>query len=168
MVTRRHANGINGHGTSTVRIDGLARLAQSGLVDGDARSLGITYHDAAEVARMCDTFKPLPAMRIPYWRADDMAKPLAPWPSLPQFYRLRYLGRLDASFADNTRKPPRYAQPSGTGVCAYFPRVGGIDWPTVMRSPTMPLIVTEGELKAAASCKISFPAIGLGGVWNWR
>jgi hypothetical protein len=45
-------------------------------------------------------------------------------------------------------KPSRYTQPRNTGVCAYFPQL--TNWEALAsKDPDEPLLITEGELKAA-------------------
>jgi predicted P-loop ATPase len=60
----------------------------------------------------------------------------------------------------------KYLQSSGTAPHAYFPR--GIDWSAIFSDPTKELLITEGELKAAAATKHGFPTVGLGGVDSFR
>ena len=38
----------------------------------------------------------------------------------------------------------------------------------VLADPTKPLILTEGEKKAAKAMQEGFPTIGLVGVWGWQ
>lgn len=106
-----------------------------------------------------------PGLVIPYFGVDG--KPLAPRPEWPPFYRLRYLGKQPTDFKTAAGvKPPRYVQPPRSSVCAYFPKV--IDWAALAKNPGDDVIITEGELKAAAACLAGFPTIGLGGVWNFQ
>jgi hypothetical protein len=66
-------------------------------------------------------------------------------------------------------KPQRYAQPCNSGSAAYFsPTLTGYAWREVANTPTIPIVITEGELKAACCCSLGVPTIGLGGVNNWR
>src|SRR5690606_20977739 len=51
-------------------------------------------------------------------------------------------------------------------VCAYFPKTA--KWSEIAKDPEYEVIITEGELKAAAATEAGFPTIGLGGVWNFR
>ena len=67
--------------------------------------------------------------------------------------------RMQPLEADQTLKP------SETGVCAYFPT--NVDWKPILPNVDAPLIITEGELKAAKACKEGFPTIGLGGVRSY-
>ena len=62
----------------------------------------------------------------------------------------------------------RYAQAPDTINGVYMPRLPGIDWVDLLRQPAEPLVITEGELKAACAVKHGIPTVGLGGVWNWK
>jgi hypothetical protein len=64
------------------------------------------------------------------------------------------------------KKHIRYVQEPYTAPVAYFPM--NYDWSELIDDPDKPLIITEGEFKAAKACKDGFPTIGLGGVYNWR
>jgi hypothetical protein len=66
---------------------------------------------------------------------------------------------------DAEGKPAKYESPRGAGNHAYFPPIG----PTgkSLSDPTRPLLVTEGEKKAAKASQEGFACIGLSGVWNW-
>lgn len=145
---------------------GLAKLAASGLDANDAKRLGIDILEPNETARLHPAFKPLPALRLAYRDPRDPTKPLTPQPRHPPFYRLRYLAQ-PAGFTQVTdAKPLRYVQEPGSGVCAYFP--ANHDWPKTLKDAETPLLITEGELKAAKGCKEDFVTIGLGGVYNFK
>ena len=61
---------------------------------------------------------------------------------------------------------PKYLQESKTVPGAYFH--ASYAWAACLDDPDVPLILTEGEKKAAKGCEVGFATIGLGGVWNWR
>lgn len=138
------------------------KLASSGLTMEDAAELRLTWHSAVETRALDPTFWGLPSLRIPYL-APDGVTPLRSGPGWPEFYRVRAL-RLPAN--ENPKHFPKYLQPPNSGVCAYFSPT--IDWPATLAEPEMRIIITEGELKAAKACREGFPAIGLGGVYNYR
>lgn len=152
--------------SSSVAALARAKLESSGILAHDAAAIGF---EPVDDARTLDpAFEGRPALKIPYYRPGTVAEPLRPHPRWPGFYRVRYLGDPPPSFADQTAaKESRYAQPPGSGVCAYFPR-GVCDWADTLKDVKRPLIITEGELKAAKACCESFPTIGLGGVFNWK
>lgn len=58
-----------------------------------------------------------------------------------------------------------YRQPANSSNFVYFPPKFQ---QALIRSEVDYLIITEGEKKAAAACKIDIPAVGLGGVDSWR
>lgn len=142
---------------------GKDKVLSSGLTTAQADALGM--YEVVSAAALDKAFEARPALVIPYFGTDK--KPLSSHPKWPNFYRLRYLGRDLIGFKELAgEKPQRYAQPAGSGVCAYFPR--NADWPVIAPDPEYEIIITEGELKAAAACGAGFPTIGLGGVWNFR
>ncbi|MCE5247614.1 DUF3854 domain-containing protein [bacterium] len=142
-----------------------AKLAESGLTPEQGAALGMAYLEDADAAHPGAGYEARPALRIPYFGLDG--GPLAAAPKWPQFERVRYLGPKTESFAAVAgAKERRYAQPPGTGVCAYLPRV--LPWKTIASDPARDLVITEGELKASCAAVRGFAAVGLGGVWNFR
>lgn len=142
---------------------GKDKILSSGLTSAQADALGI--YEVVSAAQLDKSLEAKPALVIPYYGTDK--KPLSSHPKWPNFYRIRYLGKDPIDFKQLAgEKPQRYAQPAGSGVCAYFPR--SADWPVIAPDPEYDIIITEGELKAAAACAAGFPTIGLGGVWNFR
>lgn len=142
------------------------RLAASGLKDTHGKAMGL---EAVQSAAALDShFYALPALLIPYWHPTKPTERLAA-PGAPPFYRARYLAEPSQGFATIAgEKPPRYVQPLGSAVHAYFPRDVGIDWKKACADPSVPLLITEGELKAAKACAEGYACIGLGGVWSFR
>lgn len=144
---------------------GEAKLASSGLTIEDAKILGMTFLSGEQTAALHPAFKPLCSLRIDYLDPAD-GKPLSDWPGSKPFYRLRYL-ETGTDFSSLTeKKPVRYVQEPNTAPVAYYP--ANQDWSGLLDDTDQPLIITEGELKAAKACKEGFPTIGLGGVYNWR
>lgn len=139
-----------------------AKLASSGLTLADGKALRFEPLAAAAVPRLSQSFKPYPAIKLPYFGPD--LKPLEARPRWGQFYRIRYLD-IPAGF-DGKPSIHKYDQPPESGLCAYFPPNG--KWPLWVKDHAIPLIITEGELKAAKSVKDGFAAIGLGGVWSFK
>lgn len=133
-------------------------LKDSGLTDAVAKKLkllpqpadkapaGIPYKGAGFV--------------IPYFDLDG--KPT-------KFWRWRYLEEVKASGFSGLikRKPLRYVQPKNSVSEIYLPPLR--DWRKVAADSLAPIIITEGEKKAAAGTSLSpYPTIGLGGVWSWK
>lgn len=141
-----------------------AKLQSSGLTLADAKALGIDVLGPDDTAALGQPT--LPALRFNYY--DMSGAPMKDWPGAdrPPFYRLRFLEvKKDFNAMNPDAKPLRYVQPAGTMCCAYFPRTQ--DWAAAF-APGEPIIITEGELKAACACKAGFPTIGLGGVHSWK
>lgn len=143
---------------------GEAKLKSSGLTLDDAKLLSMHCLGAQQTAALHPAFKQLCSLRIDY--LDPDGKPLSDWPGSKPFYRLRYLetGTDFSSLVE--KKPVRYVQEPNTAPVAYYP--ANQDWSGLLDNIDQPLIITEGELKAAKACKEGFPTIGLGGVYNWR
>lgn len=139
------------------------KIKSSGLTRKDAEELGMSFLTRAQTVQLGPKFKELKSLRIDYF--DHMGQPLSDWPKGKPFFRVRYLEEpqgLDAI----TKKQPRYAQVIGTAPVAYLARTQ--NWAELLTDTSKPLIITEGEFKAAKACKEGFPTIGLGGVYNWR
>jgi hypothetical protein len=142
-----------------------AKLKSSGLTLKDAEVLGITYLTRDETAALCESFERFRSLRLDYF--DHAGKPAFDWPGVKTpFYRIRYLEEPQGFESMTEQKAQRYAQPPNTAPVAYFPR--NVDWTKLVKDPSKPIVVTEGELKAAKACREGFPTIGLGGVYNWR
>ena len=144
----------------------LAKIEASGLDANDLTKLHMTVLTAAETGALHASFKLVPSLKIDYIDPAT-GKPLSPMPEWSNFFRTRYL-KLEADSASvlTHEKPQRYAQMPGSGVCAYFPT--NVDWKVIIDDERTPIIITEGELKAACACKYGYPTIGIGGVWNWQ
>lgn len=143
------------------------RYKESGLTVNDAKILGLQPITAKQTQALGSKFKALPAIRIPYMDPFRPGQALKPWPKWPDFYRLRYLGKPDGFESQTEKKAIRYAQPPESGVCAYFP-TNFKDWAKILKNNGEPIIITEGEFKAAKSCKEGFATIGLGGVYSFK
>jgi hypothetical protein len=122
----------------------LADLARSGLTAADARKM--------QMFPAIDADGNLGYI-IPYMHADG--KPSS-------FYRLRYLEDVHNK---KTGKLQRYAQPEGSKNQIYLSTLR--DWPAIFAGDA-PLLVTEGEKKAAKGCKEGITTIGTGGVDSWQ
>lgn len=144
---------------------GTTKLASSGLTLGDARQLYIEPLSSIQTQKLHPSFKQLCSLKIAYH--DHLGKPLPDWHNAAPFYRLRYLEVATDFEALSKKKTIRYVQEPGTSPVAYYPQ-NYIGWADLCKNPDEPLIITEGELKAAKACKEGFPTLGLGGVYNWR
>jgi len=146
----------------SVKLLAIDKLRSSGLDAIGLDALHMQPLTAEETSGISPTFAPCPSLRINYIDPRT-AQPMRHRPGFPPFFRIRYLGPTVPTQKDG--KPIRYMQPSNIGVCAYFAPVGQ-DWPSVLKDTDVPLVFTEGELKAAKACSMGVPTIGLGGVSN--
>lgn len=143
---------------------GILKLESSGLTQDDAKLLGISFLGTQETAALHPSFKALCSLRLDYHGLDGQL--ISDWPNGSPFYRLRYL-EVESGFISLTNKtPPRYVQEPNTAPVVYFP--SNQDWTGYADDTDKPIIITEGEFKAAKACKEGFPTIGLGGVQNWK
>ena len=143
----------------------LKKLNSSGLDYTDASILSIDCLTAAQTSALHSAFKPLAALKFNYF--DTRGAPLTDWPMGLPFYRIRFVEQAPLGFDQIAgAKPLRYMQPPNTAPVAYYPK--NCNWSLIATDIDEPLVITEGELKAAALCKAGFPAIGLGGVYSWR
>lgn len=140
------------------------KLHSSGLTEEQGAALGM--YSVNNAMQVDEQFESQPALVIPYH--DHKGQPLKPRRYWPDFYRLRYLGEANVKgFAEAAgAKPNRYTQPRDTGVCAYLPQL--VNWEALRTDVSEPLLITEGELKAAKATAEGFPTIGLGGVYSFR
>lgn len=143
---------------------GERKLKLSGLTLEDAELLSIQCLSRSQTENQHKAFKPLCSLKINYIGPDG--KTINDWPQSPPFYRIRYLETSDDFSSLTKKKPLRYMQEPNTAPVAYYP--ANQDWSDIVQNIEQPLIITEGELKAAKACKEGFPTIGLGGVYNWR
>lgn len=134
----------------------LEDLDRSGLTEEDVRKLHLTVHERGELKEI----EPVGAgYRIPYFTKDG--RPRA------DLYRYRFLEDTRKGFRKlASTKLRRYTQPAGTPPGVYWAPY--IKWLEILAEPNIPLLVTEGEKKAAIATKSGMPCLGLGGVWSFR
>lgn len=145
----------NEEALDTVHIDLMtAKLADSGLTLSDASLLFMNALSSAETMSLSSTFAAAAAVQLNYIKPTG--DPCLDKEGNP-FYRLRYLAPVKGKTKDQ-----RYTQKPATGTAAYYPT--NIEWLTVVEDTSKPIIITEGEFKAAKACKEGFHTIGLGGV----
>lgn len=94
------------------------------------------------------------AYEIPYF--DLVGKPIG-------FSRYKL---LEEFIPAKGKKAAKYLQLPGTKAKFYLPPF--CDWAEIARDTTKEIFFVEGEKKAAALTLLGFPAIGLGGIWNWK
>lgn len=76
-----------------------------------------------------------------------------------EFYRCRFCSPYPA---DKSGKRAKYGVLRGAGNHCFFPK--GVD---KLLADGEPLMLTEGEKKAAKGVKEGLPVIGVPGIWNW-
>lgn len=144
---------------SAVKQAMMEKLAQSALNGKEAVKLKLKPLVASQVKDLG-----LPAAAagfvIPYFTVDGKES---------DFWRLRYLEETRKGFDIVAgKKPLRYVQASNTVNEVYLPPLGNCDWQALAKDADAPLIITEGELKAACACLHGLPTIGLGGVFCFK
>lgn len=138
------------------------KLSSSGLTLADAKRLHFRYLSGKEAHRL--TAKHGQPFReasfvLPYHDAEGREV---------DFWRLRRLAEPTVKGFSKRAANQRYTQALDSPPRAYFPPLLEVPWAEVLADPTIPVFVTEGELKAAAGCKfLREPVLALGGVWNW-
>ncbi len=152
-------------GVKTARQKMLAKLRESWLFQSDATVMQCHLPPKEEIVEELDlstgafgtTQDKVPdAFRIPYFDFDGTRL---------GFHRDRL---LDTYIPKNKKKPQKYTQQGGALPRLYVcPLLKEVAWEEVTDDPDVDLWIVEGELKAAAMCKIGFPCIGIGGVRNW-
>lgn len=134
-----------------------AKLAESALDLDDARILGLDVLEAAQVHAL--TGVTMPGLRFNYRRLDGALR--------ADIYRVRVLGPPPPGAFGEQKQVTRYWQPPGSPVACYYAQNAPRPWAEIAANADIPLIITEGEFKAAAGCKVGLITLALGGVWNW-
>ncbi len=141
-------------------------LKKSGISIEDADRAGMFSEISAQ--DVYDDFQDCPGLVIPYFDpwTDDFMTFQKDNLSTP-FCRVRYYPVKKSSGGFVFKKEKRYSQPSSSGVFPYFARTKDIDWLSVFKNTSCPIVITEGEKKALRACLSGVPTIGLGGVYNF-
>lgn len=131
-----------------------AKLAESLLDDPKL----IKAHGFAPCVGTPDKRSSLRGILIPYFDLKGKVE--------SDFWRYRFLEDTRKGFDKVTsKKAQRYTQPLKKAPRAYFSPV--VPWTKVAGDVSVPVVITEGEFKAACGCVQGFATIGLGGVWNF-
>lgn len=134
----------------------LTKLEGSCLDASDAKQLGFRPANHDELVALGLLAKK--AFELPYF--DISGNPTG-------FKRWRYLEDTRTGFAAETEaKPVRYVQAGNTVSEVYMPPL--VDWVAIKDDPSVELVITEGELKAACCTKYAKPCLGLGGVYSFK
>lgn len=135
-----------------------AKLKSSGLDMKVAKQLGVQTINGTVLRKMFPHITAdVSALKLQYYDINGKER--------KGIYRVRLLESIRGPLG--TTLSLRYLQPAGTPPAAYLPR--GLDWKSIAEDPENPIIITEGELKAACvSHHLEQACIGIGGVANWQ
>jgi hypothetical protein len=145
-------------GATTLRL-ALADVERSGLSSEQALAEGMFPTDNA--SSINPDFANAPAIIIPYY--DSKGHPLTyerDGRALP-FCRARYLAPPGFPLP----RKRKYDQPNDSGTPPYFSR--SFDWTMAERGELEACLLVEGEKKSVALCAAGFPAVAIGGVFNF-
>ena len=148
----------------------VEKLAASGITPEQAQAAGLFWAPNAAVGG--PGFDAAPSLILPY--PDPWSGPGAyltysrPDGRQAIFSRGRYLPALEPPRGfGKPKKAVRYTQAAGSPVMAYFPIAPDVDWVAIAENAAVPIIVTEGELKALAAALQGYPCIALGGIFSF-
>ena len=135
----------------------LADLARSGLTESHAAIMGIRPQTPSETKKECGLYAY--SYDIPYFNPANKSA----WAGRRRMLEKPKDWKDDGDY--------RYHQVAGTPPHLYF--YPDMKWEKlnllqILLQPQAPLLITEGEKKAAKACVEGLPCIGLGGVWNWK
>jgi hypothetical protein len=105
--------------------------------------------------------EPRASYQIPYFTLDG---------KVSSYSRVRFLEFNKKAFTKKNGSGKkvrsfRYSQPFNSSPHIYFPP--HLDWKKIAKNPEHRILITEGEKKAAAACKMGIACIALGGVYGF-
>ncbi len=124
-------------------------LRARGITPATIAANGLHSARPQDLSRLC-------GRRIP----DGTTGLLIPYDGADGFCRVR----LFPPIPDGDGRQQKFGQPSGSPVRLYVPA----DVRDILGDPERALSIIEGEIKALALAQAGFPAVALGGVWNFR
>ncbi len=128
----------------------VADLKASGLTDADISRSGC-YSVTRQQATVILGFDP---------QSDGLA---FPYPSVNGKSRFFVRIKPDVPYqAPGWPKPAKYLSPRKSDLHLYIPVAS-----TALKTPSIALIIVEGEKKALAATAAGFPTVALSGVWCW-
>jgi len=142
--------------------DMMDDLKRSGLTPNQITKLKFKHLTSTQTKKILNT--ECEAYQIPYFNLDNK-------PSGYTRYRMLPNVEIDKKVLGKKRKVkpskaiPKYLQVKGTKAEVYFAPV--LPWKKIAKNTKIPLIITEGEKKAAIACLHKHPTIGLGGVYSF-
>ncbi len=134
------------------------KLKDSGILPADVTKLKLTVISRKQTREL--NIPEACGFKIPYF--DMNGKQLS-------YFRIRYLEKpVQKGFnAQLNRKAIKYVQLANSNAHVYF-TPNFFDWRVVAKKTDIPIVITEGELKAICACKMKIPTLGLGGVWSFK
>ncbi len=146
---------LDDHGDLKTRA--LRDLKRSGLSIKDYKRLQFKVLTREET----DDFvgEPRASYKIPYFDLDGKRT---------AYSRVRFLeDRIKKGFSGKgARENFRYSQPFNSAPHIYFPPY--FSWRKIAGDPKTPILITEGEKKAACACNKGIATIALGGVYGFK
>jgi hypothetical protein len=137
----------------------LMKLAESGILPEAAAAAGVySVHNAR--AEVDPEFLPLPALVFRFFDIHGREMTFERGGITVPFVRVRFLDPR----AGKPGAPPKYMSLKESGVRSYFAHGVGQDWTAIASEPAIPIVMTEGELKALKACSMGVPTIGFSGV----
>lgn len=145
-----------------VRAAMLDKISKSMLTAKDVKELGFVAYASEEVAKKpkLEVDPPAGGFVIPYYDINR---------KYTDFFRFRYLEQPHYPGFTSLlpREPRRYHQLKGMRPHVYFSPLWPWDEFFARKQEDPVIFITEGELKANCACKLGFPTLALGGVWNF-
>jgi hypothetical protein len=139
-------------------IDAEQYLSARGISEDVAEAAGLFEVPNARTIYPARVFSAAPAIVIPYHTIQGEPLACEVGGEEEQFARVRYMDEVKGPDG----KVVRYQQPPRTGCQVYFPPIA--DWPAIADDTGVPILITEGEMKALAACAKGIWTAGLGGV----
>jgi hypothetical protein len=134
--------------TAPLHPEHLADLKKSGLSPDSIQNMGAYSVTPGDIPRLLG------------WDPQGVNSVLAfPYPGIENFVRYKVFPAIK----DKDNHTIKYLQRKGSGVHLYIlPSVEEI-----LKTPSEPMAIVEGEKKTAALIQTGIKAIGIGGVWSW-
>jgi len=132
----------------------LKDLERSGLTVKDYKKLRLRVMTAKETDEFVG--EPRASYKIPYF---DLAG------NRTAFARVRFIEN-SKGHVFKAQGSFRYSQPFNSAPHIYYPPY--LDWQAIAKDPTYPILITEGEKKAAKACSLGIACIALGGVYGFK
>lgn len=135
-----------------LRTAALEDLSKSGLDSSDFKRLQLEVLTPYQTEELVGESRA--SYRIQYFDIDR--RPI-------KYSRVRFLQAKGKKRFSTVRGTHRYSQPANSAPHIYLPPY--FSWRKVAADTSIPIVITEGEKKAAAACKAGIVTLALGGVW---